>query len=87
MLRKEIAKLIEDIFELSAKQGYTEGKRKRELAEKDPEASLYSLLDQIKKDLLDPSSTLSFTVEFGTFHVKESRQLLDQNKIEALAKS
>ena len=83
MLPKEITQLVEEIFDLSG------GQRKKDLVSKDVEASLLSLLTQIKEDLTYISSVLSITVQKGTYaeNVTESRKLLDQNNTEALVKS
>lgn len=92
MLPKEIAVVIEEIFWISGNIdfNFSSGKRRREIAQKEPEASLLSLLLQIKNDLPCVSSTLRSTVESAAFasSLAEARKLLgDQNKTEALAKS
>ena len=71
MLDPKIGILIEEVFAFY-------GERKVDLAKKDPEACLASLLRQIKEYLSEGSVTLEFAVETGTYEsgVQDARQWL-----------
>lgn len=75
MLSPTTAKLIQEVF------GYI-GEEGRKLAEKDPEACLVNLLQEIKKELPEVSATLRFAVEMATYDkdVEEARRQLEQEK-------
>ncbi|MBI3332390.1 hypothetical protein HYZ99_05560 [Candidatus Peregrinibacteria bacterium] len=65
MLSERVAKLVRDIY---AKDDNEEVQQK---LQEDPEEVLISLLETIKEDLPEVSSTLQFTVEKGTFGLIE----------------